>query len=123
MLLNALLLLGGIQLLEGFEVELVASVEDTVPPITVLYRDVVIEPLSGLAVDCRLMTSIKHLPLTQALEVVLVINHRRHFSVIKIDVNERKARKLHVFRTTATPSGHTTQYPLASCQTPVPDAL
>ena len=80
MLLNALLLLGGIQLLKRFEVELVASVEDTVPSITVLYRDVVIKPLSRLAVDCCFMTSIKHLPLTEAFEVVLVVNHGAHFS-------------------------------------------
>ena len=79
MLLNALLLFNGVQLLKRFEVELVASVEDTVASVAVVYADVVVQPLGRLAVDGILVPSIEQLPLTEAVELVVVIDDGAHF--------------------------------------------
>ena len=80
MLLNALFLLDGVQLLKRFEVELVASVEDTVASVAVVYRNMVVQPLGRLAVDSILVSSVKEFPLTEAVELILVVYHGAHFS-------------------------------------------
>ena len=79
MLLNALFLLDCVQLLKRFEVEPVLSVEDAVASVAVVYADVVVQPLSRLAVDGILVSSVKQLPLTEAVELVVVIDDGAHF--------------------------------------------
>ena len=80
MLLNALFLFDGVQLLERFEVELVASVEDTVASVAVVDADVVVQPLGRLAVYGILVSSVEEFPLTETAKVILVVNHGAHFS-------------------------------------------
>ena len=79
MLLNALFLFNGVQLLKRFEVELVTSVEDTVPPITVSDADVVVQPPCSLSVDSVFVSSVEEFPLTEAVELVVVIDDCAHF--------------------------------------------
>ena len=57
-----------------------ASVEDTVASVAVVYADVVVQPLGRLAVDGILVPSVKQLPLTEAAKVILVVNDGAHFS-------------------------------------------
>ena len=80
MLLNALFLLDCVQLLKRLEVEPVLSVEDTIASVAVIYRNMVVQPLGRLAVDGILVSSVKQLPLTEAVELVVVIDDGAHFS-------------------------------------------
>ena len=79
-LLNALLLFNGVQLLKRFEVEPVLSVEDTVASVAVVDADVVVQPLGRLAVDSILVSPVEEFPLTEADELILVVNDGAHFS-------------------------------------------
>ena len=80
MLLNALLFFDCVQLLKRFEVEPVLSVEDTVASVAVVDADVVVQPLGRLAVDSILVSSVEEFPLTEAVELVVVIDDGAHFS-------------------------------------------
>ena len=79
MLLNALFLLDCVQLLKRFEVEPVLSVEDTVASVAVVDVDVVVQPLGRLAVDSVFVSSVEEFPLTEAVELILVVYHGAHF--------------------------------------------
>ena len=79
MLLNALFLFDCVQLLKRFEVELVASVEDTVASVAVVYRNMVVQPFGRLAVDSILVSSVEEFPLTEAVELILVVDDGAHF--------------------------------------------
>ena len=79
MLLNTLLFLSYVQLLKRFEVQLVASVEDTVASVAVVDADVVVQPLGRLAVDSILVSSVEEFPLTEAVELILVVDDGAHF--------------------------------------------
>ena len=51
-----------------------ASVEDTVASVAVIYRNMVVQPLGRLAVDGILVFSVKQFPLTEAVKLILVID-------------------------------------------------
>ena len=56
------------------------SVEDTVASVAVVDADVVVQPLGRLAVDSVFVSSVEEFPLTEAVELVVVIDDGAHFS-------------------------------------------